>query len=151
MAKYRRGRINDEMCKELASALRLVKDPRVTDAFVSITGAEVTPDLKFAKIYYSALRGEPKETAKGLKSSTGVLRREIARRMNLRITPELNFVYDESITYGAHISKLLGQAMPETAAADADEDEEIEEIEEDEEEETEETEETKQTAEERDE
>lgn len=147
MAKYRRGRINDEMCKELASALRLVKDPRVTDAFVSITGAEVTPDLKFAKIYYSALRGEPKETAKGLKSSTGFLRREIARRMNLRITPELNFVYDESITYGAHISKLLGQAMPESAAEEADEAEEIEEIEEMEEEE----EDSEKAAEERDE
>ena len=128
MAKYRRGRINDEMCKELANAIRLVKDPRVSDAFVSITGAEVTPDLKYAKIFYSALRGDPKETAKGLKSSAGFLRREIAQRMNLRITPELNFCYDESITYGAHISKLLGQAMPtaepETAEDDTEESEE---------------------------
>ena len=114
MAKYRRGRINDEMCKELANAIRLVKDPRVNDAFVSITGAEVSPDLKYAKIFYSALRGDPKETAKGLKSCSGFLRREIAQRMNLRITPELNFCYDESITYGAHISKLLSQAMPDT-------------------------------------
>lgn len=116
MAKYRRGRINDEMCKELANAIRLVKDPRVSDAFVSITGAEVSPDLKYAKIFYSALRGDPKETAKGLKSCSGFLRREIAQRMNLRITPELNFCYDESITYGAHISKLLSQAMPDTPA-----------------------------------
>ena len=121
MAKYRRGRINDEMCKELASALRLVKDPRVSDAFVSITGAEVTPDLKYAKIFYSALRGDPKETAKGLRSCSGFLRREIAQRMNLRITPELNFCYDESITYGAHISKLLSQAMPTEESADAEE------------------------------
>ena len=128
MAKYRRGRINDEMCKELANAIRLVKDPRVSDAFVSITGAEVTPDLKYAKIFDSALRGDPQETAKGLKSSAGFLRREIAQRMNLRITPELNFCYDESITYGAHISKLLGQAMPtaepETVEDDAEESEE---------------------------
>ena len=58
MAQYRRGRINDEMQKALAEILREVKDPRVKDAFVSITGAEVTPDLKFAKIYYSALRGD---------------------------------------------------------------------------------------------
>lgn len=122
MAKYRRGRINDEMCKELANAIRLVKDPRVSDAFVSITGAEVSPDLKYAKIFYSALRGDPKETAKGLRSSAGFLRREIAQRMNLRITPELTFCYDESITYGAHISKLLGQAMPETAKEDPEED-----------------------------
>ena len=127
MAKYRRGRINDEMCKELATAIRLVKDPRVSDAFVSITGAEVSPDLKYAKIFYSALRGDPKETAKGLRSSAGFLRREIAQRMNLRITPELTFCYDESITYGAHISKLLGQAMPETAKEDPEEDGEEEE------------------------
>ena len=127
MAKYRRGRINDEMCKELASALRLVKDPRVSDAFVSITGAEVTPDLKYAKIFYSALRGDPKETAKGLKSCSGFLRREIAQRMNLRTTPELAFCYDESITYGAHISKLLSQAMPEETAKEEEEtDEECE-------------------------
>ena len=127
MAKYRRGRINDEMCKELASALRLVKDPRVSDAFVSITGAEVTPDLKYAKIFYSALRGDPKETAKGLKSCSGFLRREIAQHMNLRITPELAFCYDESITYGAHISKLLSQAMPEETAKEEEEtDEECE-------------------------
>ena len=127
MAKYRRGRINDEMCKELANAIRLVKDPRVSDAFISITGAEVSPDLKYAKIFYSALRGDPKETAKGLKSCAGFLRREIAQRMNLRITPELTFCYDESITYGAHISKLLGQAMPETAKEDPEEDGEEEE------------------------
>ena len=127
MAKYRRGRINDEMCKELASAIRLVKDPRVADAFVSITGAEVTPDLKYAKIFFSVLNGDPKEIAKGLRSSAGFLRREIAQRMNLRITPELTFVYDESITYGAHISKLLSQAMPETAQEESDKEESEEE------------------------
>ena len=132
MAKYRRGRINDEMCKELANAIRLVKDPRVSDAFISITGAEVSPDLKYAKIFYSALRGDPKETAKGLKSCAGFLRREIAQRMNLRITPELTFCYDESITYGAHISKLLGQAMPETAKEDPEEDQSEEDGEEEE-------------------
>lgn len=130
MAKYRRGRINDEMCKELASAVRLVKDPRVADAFVSITGAEVTPDLKYAKIFFSVLNGDPKEIAKGLRSSAGFLRREIAQRMNLRITPELTFVYDESITYGAHISKLLNQAMPESAEESTETEEEEEDTEE---------------------
>ncbi len=130
MAKYRRGRINDEMCKELASAVRLVKDPRVADAFVSITGAEVTPDLKYAKIFFSVLNGDPKEIAKGLRSSAGFLRREIAQRMNLRITPELTFVYDESITYGAHISKLLNQAMPAAAEENDETEEESEDTEE---------------------
>ena len=54
MANYRRGRINDEMQKELAMLLREVKDPRVADAFISITAVDVTPDLKYAKVYYSA-------------------------------------------------------------------------------------------------
>ena len=55
MANYRRGRINDEVRKALSEILREVKDPRVSSAFISITGADVTPDLKFAKIYYSLL------------------------------------------------------------------------------------------------
>ena len=107
MANYRRGRINDEMQKELAMAIREVKDPRVSEAFISITSVDVTPDLKYAKIYYSAMMGDPKEVAKGLKSSAGYLRRQLAQRMNLRMTPELSFYADHSIEHGAHISKLL--------------------------------------------
>ena len=111
MAKYRRGRINDEMRNEVASILREVKDPRVKDAFVSVTGAEVTADLKYAKIFYSVLGAktpeEKKEVSKGLKSSAGYIRRQVAQRLNLRITPELSFVEDTSITYGAHRAELL--------------------------------------------
>ncbi len=108
MANYRRGRINDEMLKEIAMILREVKDPRVANAFVSVTAAEVTPDLKYAKIYYSYLRGDdPKEVAKGLKTASGYIRSQIAQRMNLRITPELTFVHDNSIKHGAHIATLL--------------------------------------------
>lgn len=107
MANYRRGRINDEMQKELSYILREVKDPRVKDAFISITAVEATGDLKFAKVYYSAMMGDKKEVAKGLKSSAGYIRRELARRLNLRMTPELSFYEDHSIEHGAHISKLL--------------------------------------------
>ncbi len=107
MAKYRRGRINDEMQKALAAILREVKDPRVRDAFISITGVDVTADLKYAKVYYSAMRGEKKEVAKGLASSSGFIRRKVAETMNLRQTPELTFIEDASIAYGAHISELL--------------------------------------------
>ena len=108
MANYRRGRINDEMQKELAQILREVKDPRVKDAFISITAVEATGDLKFAKVYYSAMMGDKKEVAKGLKSSAGYIRRQLAMRLNLRMTPELSFFEDHSIEHGAHISKLLG-------------------------------------------
>lgn len=107
MAKYRRGRINEEIQKEMSSILRRVKDPRVSDAFISITAADCTADLKYAKIYYSALQGDAKEVAKGLKVATGFIRRELARSLNLRITPELTFIADSSISYGAHISSIL--------------------------------------------
>ena len=109
MANYRKGRINDEVKKELALVLREVKDPRIKDAFISVTAVEVSGDLKFAKVYYSAMMGDKKEIAKGLKSSAGFIRREIARRLNLRMTPEFSFYEDHSIEHGAHISKLLNQ------------------------------------------
>ena len=91
----------------MAGILREVKDPRVRDAFVSVTGADVTPDLKYAKIYYSHLQGDAKEVAKGLKSSAGFIRRMLAERLNLRMTPELTFIVDESIAHGAQIASLL--------------------------------------------
>jgi ribosome-binding factor A len=107
MANYRRGRINEEMQKELTMILRRVKDPRVSEAFISVTAADCTPDLKFAKIYYSVMGGDQKEVAKGLKVATGFIRRELARSLNLRITPELTFVADDSVAYGAHIASIL--------------------------------------------
>ena len=107
MAKYRRGRINEEMFKEVAKIIQNVKDPRVSENFVSITGVDVTPDLKYAKIYYSALRGDKKQIKKGLESSAGYIRSQIARNLNLRITPELTFCEDTSIEYGAHIEQVI--------------------------------------------
>lgn len=107
MAKYRQNRINDEMQKAMMEILRHVKDPRIQDAFLSVTAVDCTADLKYAKIYYSALRGDEKEIAKGLKAATGFIRRELAHSLNLRITPELTFIKDTSITYGAHIASIL--------------------------------------------
>ena len=77
-------------------ALREVKDPRISEAFISVTAVDVTPDLKFAKVYYSAMTGDKKEIAKGLKSSAGFIRRIIAQRMNLRMTPEFTFCEEVS-------------------------------------------------------
>ena len=121
MAKYRQNRINDEMQKEMMSILRRVKDPRVQDAFISVTAVDCTADLKFAKIYYSALRGDAKEVAKGLKAATGFIRRELAHSLNLRITPELTFIADTSISYGAHISSIL-EGLEITPDEELDED-----------------------------
>ena len=107
MASFRQDRINEQLMRELSEIVREVKDPRVSGAFISVTAVEVTPDLKYAKVYYSAMRGDKKEVAKGLRSSAGYLRRQLAQRMNLRMTPELSFYEDHSIEHGAHISKLL--------------------------------------------
>ena len=107
MAKYRQGRINDEVQKEMAQIVREIKDPRVSGTMICVTAAQVTPDLKFAKIYYSVLGGDKKEVAQGLKAASGYIRRQIAQRLNLRITPEFTFILDESIEYGAHIASIL--------------------------------------------
>ena len=108
MANYRRNRINEEVQRELNDILRDVKDPRVSDALITITAADVTPDLKFAKVYYSALgRVDEIEVKAGLRSAAGFIRTQVARRLNLRQTPEFTFVRDRSMENGAHISQLL--------------------------------------------
>ncbi|MBE6638165.1 MAG: 30S ribosome-binding factor RbfA [Ruminococcaceae bacterium] len=108
MANYRRNRINEEVQRELNDILRDVKDPRVSDALMTVTAVDVTPDLKFAKVYYSALgRQDEKEVMAGLKSAAGFIRGQVAKRLNLRQTPEFTFVRDRSMENGAHISKLL--------------------------------------------
>ena len=106
MAKYRRGRINDAVAKELAIALGEVREPKVVNNFVSITRAEVAPDLKYATVYFSCM-GDFDEAREGLKKCAGMLRHHLAVTLNLRITPELNFVKDGSMEHGARIAKLL--------------------------------------------
>ena len=108
MSKYRRGRINDAVAQELAIAIGEVREPKVTDNFVSITRAEVAPDLKYATVYFSCL-GDSESALQGLKKCTGMLRHHLAVTLNLRITPELNFVKDSSIEHGARIARLLEQ------------------------------------------
>ena len=107
MASNRMGRINEEIQRELSSLIRTVKDPRVT-GMISVTAVETTPDLKFAKIYISVLdKSDCSQVLKGLKSASGYLRRELGRSLNLRNTPELTFVQDDSIDKGAHILDML--------------------------------------------
>lgn len=109
MANYRRDRINDEVMKEMNVILRTVKDPRVSDAFVSVTSVEVSGDLKFAKVWYSFLYGDEKEVKRGLVAAAKYIRGQLARSLNLRITPELMFARDNSIEHGAHISEVLSR------------------------------------------
>ena len=109
MPSNRIGRVNEEIQRELSSLIRTVKDPRVAETgMVSVTAVETTPDLKYAKIYISVLdKSASAQTLKGLKSAAGYLRRELGRALNLRNTPELSFVRDDSIDKGAHILDML--------------------------------------------
>lgn len=110
MASNRIGRINEEIQRELAELLRELKDPRVQKTMLSITRVETTPDLRYAKVYVSLLDREyTKETLAGLKSSSGYLRRELGRRIQLRYTPELQWQADDSIVHGAHILDILSK------------------------------------------
>jgi len=95
------------MLRELPQIIRSVKDPRVNSGFVTITHCEISGDLKFAKVYFSVLNGDAEEVKKGLISAKGFIRREIAERLNMRNTPELTFVSDDSIEKGDKISKIL--------------------------------------------
>ena len=106
MGKYRRGRINDAVAQELAIALGNVREPKVINNFVSVTRAEVAPDLKYATVYFSCI-GDSKESEEGLKKVTGMLRHHLAKTLNLRVTPELHFVKDGSIEHGARIARKL--------------------------------------------
>ncbi len=124
MPKYRRARINDEVARVLADALRDVKDHRIRDRIITITSCDVSGDLRFAKVFFSvygADREAIKEIKKGLYSAAGFLRRAIAEKINLRITPELTFEYDNAMERGASISELLKKAaIPDEFERDPD-------------------------------
>lgn len=121
MANYRRGRINDAVKEELAIALGSVREPKVVDNFVSITRAEVAPDLKGATVYFSCI-GDDKEALVGLKKCTGILRHHLASTLNLRVTPELRFVFDQSMLHGAKIARLLDEISKKDAGGKGGED-----------------------------
>ena len=109
MSSNRIGRINEEIQRELSGQLRRLKDPRVS-GMVSITRVDTTGDLRYAKVYVSALdKDREKDLLKGLKSASGFLRRELGHALQLRYTPELQFIADGSIQHGAHILELLRQ------------------------------------------
>ncbi|ATW24206.1 30S ribosome-binding factor RbfA [Candidatus Formimonas warabiya] len=114
MVQYRSGRLSEEFKKEISDVIKNhVKDPRV--GFVSVVFVDVSGDLRHAKVFVSVLGSEAtvKDTMAALKSASGFIRREIAHRIQLRYTPEITFVYDDSIAHGAKISKILADVIPE--------------------------------------
>lgn len=111
-------RINGEVQKELSSIIRgEIKDPRI-HPMTSVMAVEVAPDLKTCKAYISVLGNqEAKEaTIRGLNSAEGYIRRQLARSLNLRNTPEIRFILDESIEYGVNMSKLIDDVAKRDAS-----------------------------------
>lgn len=116
-------RINQEVQKELGVLIsQELKDPRV-NPMTSVVACEVAPDLKTAKVYISVLGDEAsqKATLAGLKSAAPFLRSELARRVNLRNTPELRFIGDQSIEYGVNMSKLIDDVTADLKEDDVNE------------------------------
>ncbi len=109
MAGYRIVRINDDIKRELSELIPTLKDPRVR-GLISITRVDTTADLRYCKVYVSALdKSDVKDMIRGLKSASGYLRRELAKRMTLRYTPELIFTPDDSIDQGNRVLGMLGK------------------------------------------
>jgi ribosome-binding factor A len=105
-------RVADQIQRELADLIQHeVKDPRIGQ--VTITAVEVTRDYSYAKIYYTTLVSKEENSLvhRGLENAKGFLRSNLSHRMKLRITPQLNFVYDESVERGVHLSKLIDEAI----------------------------------------
>lgn len=104
-------RINGEVMRELSNIIRGdIKDPRI-HPLTSVVTAEVAPDLKTCKAYISVLGDEKaqKDTLEGLKSAEGYIRTKLAKNVNLRNTPEIHFILDQSIEYGVNMSKKIDE------------------------------------------
>lgn len=119
-------RINGEVQRELSNIIRgEIKDPRIHE-LTSVVAVEVAPDLKTCKAYISVLGDEKaqKDTLAGLKSAEGFIRTRLAKTINLRNTPEIRFVLDQSIEYGVRMSKMIDDITRDTHADDGMETEE---------------------------
>lgn len=113
-------RINTEVQRELSNIIRSgLKDPRVA-LWTSVVAAEVAPDLKTCKAYISVLgdKKEQEDTLAGLNSAVGYIRRELARNLNLRNTPEIRFILDQSIEYGVNMSKKIDEITKDLKTTD---------------------------------
>ncbi len=112
-SKNRLGRIEEEYKKEISQIIDYkLKNPNIT-GMISVTKVKVTNDLKYSRVYVSILNSKNvKETLAALKKSSGFVRSELAKRVNLRNTPEIIFELDDSMEYGARIDTILKEILP---------------------------------------
>lgn len=119
-------RVNTEVQRELSNIIRGgIKDPRVAP-MTSVVACEVAPDLKTCKAYISVFGDEQAQadTVKGLQSAEGYIRRELARNLNMRNTPEIKFVLDQSIEYGVMMSKKIADVTKDLPPEEESDEEE---------------------------
>ena len=115
MAGYRIDRISEDIKREIVAVMRELKDPRVQGKLLTVVKVEVSSDASFAKVFVSSMSGidDAKTAVKGLDSAVGYIRRELAHRINLRNTPQISFVLDQSIEYGVNMSRLIDEVTRE--------------------------------------
>ena len=108
----RLNRIDEEIKKEISHIITYdLKDPNIT-GLISVTKVKVSGDLKYAKVYVSMINAKDnKQVLAALKKSAGFVRTEVAKRINLRVTPEIIFIFDDSIEYGARIDTILKKVI----------------------------------------
>ena len=106
----RMNKVNEELKKEISHVIsQEIKDPHLT-GLISVTSVDTTPDLRYARVYVSMINAKSnKNNLAILKKSSGFVRSMVAKRVNLRITPELVFLFDESIEYGSRIDSILAE------------------------------------------
>lgn len=109
MAGHRMGRTTEDIRREMTAILREMKDPRISDAMVSVVRVDVTNDLSYCSVYVSSMYGmdKSKEAAKALKNAAGFIRKELGHRLKLRHVPAPLFYATDSIEYSANINKIL--------------------------------------------
>ncbi|MBE5945951.1 MAG: 30S ribosome-binding factor RbfA [Lachnospiraceae bacterium] len=115
---HKNQRVNGEVMRELSRIISMeIKDPRI-NPMTSVTDVIVTPDLKYCKAFISVLgdKESADETLEGLRNASGYIRRELARSINLRNTPEITFVVDNSIEYGIAMSKKIDEVLGESSS-----------------------------------
>ena len=130
-------RINGEVMKVISEAIRYSKDPRISP-MTSVMDVEVAPDLKTCKVWVTVMGNDEDRTrtAEGLKSAAGYVRSTLAKELNMRYTPEIRFIMDDSIEYAINMSKKIDEVTAKDNEARAARGEEIEEVEESEDEES---------------
>ena len=123
MGTYKQNRTAEDIRREISAIVRELKDPRVSDHLISVARAEVSSDSSYVKVYVSAVEGMDvaKAAAKALTGATGLIRREISKRLGLRKAPELKFVADNSVEYGMNIIKKLEEISNNSSDSSSEE------------------------------